>query len=165
MSTTMMALGQFMFGLDTLAFEQLQRATDYRHPTNSRVGAMPARQFAGLGDDKITLTGLQVPEFKGDRKALDTLRKMAADGAAYALVAGAGTDNVLGAWVIESVQQTGSIFIAEGVPRRVEFSLQLDRVEDKRAEPDGGASAGGNPAFDDDFTDYDGGDGMWEWWL
>jgi phage protein U len=74
---SMMALGQFLFGLDTLAYEQLQRATDWRHPANSRVGAMPARQYLGQGEDNITLTGLQVPEFCGDRESLDQLRDMA----------------------------------------------------------------------------------------
>jgi len=155
----MMSLGQFQFSLDTLAYDNLQRATDYRHPANSRVGAMPARQFIGLGEDKLNFTGLQAPEFRGDRKALDTLRKMAEGGAAYALVCGNGA--VLGAWVIESVQETGSIFIAEGVARRTEFSLQLARVEDARAEPDGGASAGDDPGL----IGLDGNWQDWQWWM
>ena len=154
----MMALGQFLFSLDTLAFQEAQRSSDFRHPSNSRVGARPARQFVGPGEDKLTFTGCQVPEFKGERAALDTLRKMADAGAAYALVRGNGGEaNVLGAWVIESVQETGHIFIAEGVPRKVEFTLQLARVDDARAEPDGGAADGDNPAADDDD--------WWEWWL
>jgi len=151
----MMALGQFLFGLDTLAYQHLRRAGDWRHPTNSRVGAMPARQYVGPGEDSIQLSGLQVPEFRGDRKALDQLRQMAADGAAYALVGGDGT--VFGAWVILKVQETGTIFIAEGVARRVEFELELARVEDAKVQPDGGASAGDNAATDDDD--------FWEWWL
>jgi phage protein U len=155
---SMMALGQFLFGLDTLAYHDAQRSSDYRHPANSRVGARPARQYVGPGEDKLTLTGCQAPEFRGDRKALDTLRDMAADGAAYALVRGnGGGGNVLGAWVIESVAETGTIFIAEGVPRRVEFTLCLARVDDARAQPDGGAASGDAPAADDD-------DG-WQWWL
>jgi phage protein U len=150
-----MALGQFLFGLDTLAYEQLQRATDWRHPANSRVGAMPARQYLGQGEDNITLTGLQVPEFRGDRESLDQLRDMADAGKAYALVGGDGA--VLGAWVIVRVQGCGKFFIAEGVARHVEFTLELSRVDDARAEPDGGADAGDNSATDDED--------FWDWWL
>ena len=95
----MMTLGQFVFGLDTVAYQEMQRATDWRHPSNSRVGARPARQYVGQGDDTITFTGLFVPEFRGGRKTLDELRKMADAGSAYAMVNGAG-DN-LGAWVIQ----------------------------------------------------------------
>ena len=153
--SSMMALGQFLFRLDTLAFQELQRSTEWRHPSNRRVGARPARQFVGQGEDTITLNGLLVPEFRGSRRYLDDLRKMADAGDAYALVGGAGT--VFGAWVIQRVQETGSFFIAEGVARRIEFTLELARVEDHQADPNGGADAGSNPdADDDDF---------WQWWL
>lgn len=152
---TMMALGQFIFGMDTLAFQELQRSTDWRHPSHSRVRARPARQFVGPGDDTITLTGLLVPEFKGNRRSLDQLRTMGDAGAAYALVSGTGA--VMGAWVIVRIQETGSYFIAEGVARRVEFTLELARVDDDQADPSGGADSGGDPGADDDD--------FWRWWL
>jgi phage protein U len=145
---TMLSLGQFAFGLDTLAHQELDRSSAWRHASNSRVGARPARQFVGAGDDSITLTGLLAPEFKGSAQSLDQLRQMAGDGNAYALVDGTG--QVFGAWVIESVQEKSSIFIAEGLPRRIEFTLQLQRVDDERASADGG-------------LDID--DGLWDGWL
>lgn len=154
---TMMALGQFVFGLDTLAYQSFQRQQSWRHPSNSRVGARPARQFVGAGDDSITLSGLHVPEFRGKRKVLDDLRTMADAGKAYALVA--GTNDVLGAWVIESVQETGTLFIKEGAARHVEFTLNLQRVDDDQAEPDGGAATGGSDNSGQDDDDW------WQWWL
>ena len=39
----MAALGQFTFALNTLAFQELRRSTSWRHPSNARVGARPAR--------------------------------------------------------------------------------------------------------------------------
>ena len=153
--SSMMALGQFVFGLDTLAYQELQRSTEWRHPTNSRGGTRPARQFVGVGEDSITLTGLQVAEFRGNRRSLDDVRAMADAGKAYALVGGTGV--VFGAWVIQRVQESGSVFIAEGVARRVDFTLELARVDDYLADPAGGADAGGNPQADDDD--------FWQWWL
>lgn len=152
----MAALGQFLFQLDTLAFQELRRASNWRHPSNSRVGARPARQYVGPGDETITLTGLLAPEFMGDRRALERLREMADDGKAYALVNGAG--ETFGAWVIETVEETGTLFVREGVARRVEFTLNLARVDDQQAEPDGGADAG------DDWGDW-WADTDWDWWL
>lgn len=151
----MAALGQFVFALDTLAYQELRRTTEWRHPENSRIGAMPARQYVGPGGDKMTLTGLQAPEHFGDRLAIDQLRKMGDRGAAYALVNGAG--EVFGAWVIESVEETGSLFIREGIARRVEFTLNLARVDDQQADPAGGAEDG-----EDDSQDW--GDEL-DWWL
>ena len=152
----MAALGQFTFALNTIAFQEMRRSTSWRHPSNPRVGARPARQFVGLGDETITLTGLQAPEFMGDRKALDRLRAMADKGSAYALVNGAGEN--FGAWVIESMDETGTLFVREGVPRRVEFTINLARVADALADPAGGTDGGG------DWGDWWTGDD-WDWWL
>ena len=152
----MAALGQFTFALNTLAFHEMRRSTSWRHPSNPRVGARPARQFVGLGDETITLTGLQAPEFMGDRKAVDRLREMADRGNAYALVNGAGEN--FGAWVIENIEETGTLFVREGVPRRVEFTINLARVDDDLADPAGGTDGG------DDWGDWWTGDD-WDWWL
>lgn len=152
----MAALGQFVFGLNTLAYQELRRSSNWRHPSNSRVGARPARQYVGQGDETITLSGLQAPEFMGDRRAIDRLRDMADKGAAYALVNGAGEQ--LGAWVIEAVEETGSIFVREGIPRRVEFTVNLARVDDALADPTGGTDGG------EDWGDWWAGDD-WDWWL
>ncbi len=151
----MAALGIFVFAIDTLAYQELRRTTEWRHPSNSRVGARPARQFVGQGDDKMTLSGLQAPEHFGDRKAIDKLREMGDRGAAYALVNGAG--EIFGAWVIESVEETGTLFIREGIARRVEFTISLCRVDDQRADPSGGADE--NEDDDQEWGDE------FDWWM
>ncbi len=127
----MMALGQFVFSLRTLAYQQLQRTTAWRHATNSRVGARAATQFVGPGDDLITLDGLLLPEITGNgRVPLDRLRDMADLGQGWPLVDGNGV--IYGAWVIESINETSSLFFADGTPRRIEFALSLRHVDDSR---------------------------------
>lgn len=128
----MMAFGQFAFGLDSLAYQDLQRQTAWRHASNSRVGARPARQFVGPGDETITLSGLLAPEFTGRRASLDELRAMGDAGGAWPLVDGNG--KVYGQFVLESLRETGSLFMADGTPRRIEFELQLTRVDDDRTD-------------------------------
>ena len=156
----MAALGQFVFGLSTLSFNDLQRSQEWRHPSSSRVGDRPARQYVGQGDDKITLTGLQVPEFMGDMKAIDRLATMADAGKAYNLCTGDG--QALGCWVIESLNTTRTVFIREGVARKVEFTLALARVDDRQADPSGGLDTGPDGGVGKD--DWYGGD-PWDWWM
>ena len=131
----MMALGQFVFSLNTLAYQELQRKTAYRHAANPRVGARDARQFVGPGDDSITLSGLLAPDFMGSLASLDELRNMAELGDAYALVDGEGS--VYGAFVIENVSEGQTFHTKEGRPRRVEFSIDLVRVDDRLATGSG----------------------------
>lgn len=124
----LMALGQFVFRVATLAYSELQRSTAWRHASTSRVGARPALQFVGAGDDTITLPGVLAPEVAGTLQSLATLRAMADAGDAYAMVDGAG--RIMGAWVITSITETGSALTADGVARRTEFSIALQRADD-----------------------------------
>ena len=128
----MMALGLYVFSLSTTAYQQLQRQTGWRHPSNPRVGALPARQFVGKGDDTITLSGLILPEISGQRLSLGALRLMADSGKAWPLVEGTG--RIYGLWIIENLQETNTLFFRDGAPRRIEFTLTLQRVDDSQIE-------------------------------
>lgn len=123
----LMALGQFVFSLQTVAFQSLQRQTAWRHAQNSRVGARAASQFLGPGDDTITLPGVILPEF-GSRMSLDELHTLADAGQPLALVDGEG--RVYGQWIITEKSETASYFSRTGQPARIEFSLSLRRVDD-----------------------------------
>lgn len=41
----MMTFGMFVFGLNTAAYQELQRQTAWRHASQNRIGARPVRQF------------------------------------------------------------------------------------------------------------------------
>ena len=124
----LMALGQFIFQLPDLAYSELQRTTAWRHAGNPRVGARDALQFVGPGEDAITLSGTLVPEIAGRLASIDTLVRMADTGDAFAMVDGIG--NVMGAWVILSLEQRKEAFTREGIARRTDFNLQLLRSDD-----------------------------------
>lgn len=137
----MLALGMFVFSLSTAAYQALQRQTDWRHASNSRIGAAPARQFVGRGEDAITLPGVILPELAGSALSLDALRLMANTGKAWPMVEGSG--RIYGLWVIESLSETKTLFFRDGTPRRIEFTLNLKRIDDDRIDLIGaGTSAG-----------------------
>lgn len=124
----MMSLGLFVFGMHTVAYQELQRQTNWRHPSTSRVGTNPARQFLGRGDDTITLPGVLVSGLTGTQISLDVLREMADTGKAWVLIEGTG--RIYGIFVIEAISETRSYFFKDGAARRIEFSLTLQRVDD-----------------------------------
>lgn len=139
----LLALGQFVFELSTLAYQDFQRANEWRHASNSRIGARAGYQFLGVGDDSITLSGWIAPGQVGSYGSIAALRAMGDSGRAFALVAGTG--EVLGQYVILSMQETGTFHDQEGRPGRVEFNLQLRRVDN---------DAGGHQVTVDDGGQY-----------
>ena len=137
----MLALGMFVFSLHTAAYQEMQRQTDWRHPSSNRIGAQPARQFLGRGEDAITLPGILLPELAGTILSLDALRQMADTGKAWPMVEGTG--RLCGLWVIENLTETRSIFFADGAARRIEFNLALKRIDDGRVDLLGSSASTG----------------------
>tara|TARA_R110002167_G_scaffold12963_4_gene54854 strand:- start:3186 stop:3605 length:420 start_codon:yes stop_codon:yes gene_type:complete len=128
----LMSLGMFTFEIDTAPFDQLRRRRNWRHPTNDRVGARPAGQFAGPGDDVVGLSGKVYANQIGNPQALSELAEMADTGQAFTLVDGEG--DVYGAYVIEGLDETGRSFTADGKAQVIEFSIDLKRADDDEGE-------------------------------
>ena len=121
-----MMLGtEYMFSLSTAAYQSLRRSAAYRWPAQERVGRRPARQFVGPGDETITLDGTIYPHYLGGIGQIEHMREVAGRGEPLALVDGLG--NNLGQWCIERVDETATIFEADGRPRRMDFNLGLAR--------------------------------------
>ncbi|MFJ4288744.1 phage tail protein [Cupriavidus sp. NPDC089707] len=125
----MMALGQFVFSLDTAPYQDFQQQIAWRHPANSRTGRRPARQFLGPDDELITLTGVLAPELTGGDDTIEDLRKLGDSGEAHVLIEGTG--RYYGLFVIENLQVTRTYLFQDGKARRIEFTLKLVRVDDE----------------------------------
>lgn len=128
----LLALGMFDFAIDTALFSQIQRRRNWRHPSNDRVGARAASQFAGPGDDIITIGGLLAPGQIGHAEALDDIALMADAGEAYPLLDGEGY--VYGAYVITDLDETKKHFLVDGQALAVDFVITLKRVDDDEGE-------------------------------
>lgn len=128
----LMTLGFFVFDMPTAPYQQLQRQTDWRHPSQSRVGQRPAYQYLGPGDDTITLTGVLYPELTGGRLSLDLLRTMAEQGKGWPLIEGSG--RLYGFWSITSISETSSELMRDGTPQKIEFSITLIRVDESQID-------------------------------
>ncbi len=123
----MMTLGTFLFEIGSLPYQELSRRTDWRHGQSDRFGLRKASQFLGPGDDKITLTGALFPGTIGSFSSIETVRDMAGTGEAFTMLDGQG--NVLGQWLIRSLDTRQSVFFVDGVARKADFTLELERTD------------------------------------
>jgi phage protein U len=126
----MMILGMFVFSINTTAFDNLKRSTAWRHASTTRIGARAAHQFLGVDEETITIAGITYMEIATTgRVSLEALEAMANTGKRYTLIG--GDFKIYGDYVIESLETTRTEFFPDGAARKIEFSLQLKRVDDK----------------------------------
>ena len=124
----MMVLGLYVFMLRTVPYQELQYQRSWRHAANSRVNRRPSTQFLGPDNDMLTLSGVLMPEITGGRLSLLALEQMAEQG-------------IYGMYVIEGLNQTKTEFFRDGMPRRIEFTLSLKRVDESLSDMFGDLSA------------------------
>lgn len=123
----LMTLGMFIFGMDTIPYQDLQRRMSWRHEESERFGMRAVSQFAGPGDDSITIAALVVPEVAGSYGAIDRLVEMADTGDNWPLVDGLG--RVLGQYRIDAIDIGHVGIMAGGLPRGQNFTMELKRVD------------------------------------
>jgi phage protein U len=131
LGTIMMALGTFRFGVNRANYQTFIRDASYRWAKQDRLGRAPALQFLGPDAQEITLEGVIYPHFKGGLRQMDLMRAVAELGTPMMLVDGLGF--VWQRWAIVTVSETKSVFLADGAPRRIEFSIRLQAYGGDRA--------------------------------
>lgn len=129
MTMTMMRLGNFSFSLDTAAYQTLSRSTEYKWKAQERIGNVDALQYMGRGVDSITLEGVIFTAYRGvGMRQPEEMRRFAGAGTPLLLVSGTG--EVFGEWVIEGVDETQSVFIGGGLPRKQQFTIRMRQYGD-----------------------------------
>jgi len=128
---TMMVLGDFVFSLPTMVYQELARRTAWSFGRNKRIGARDGVQFLGPGEDTINLAGYLVPGVVGDASSIERLRALAGKGEPQPLVGGDGT--VFGPRLILSLEERRSHLYGDGSARRYDFSAELLEVDPEDA--------------------------------
>ncbi|CAM3791935.1 phage tail protein [Castellaniella denitrificans] len=134
----LLILGAFPFMVGTAAHQSLKRTNEYRWAKQDRLLRTPARQFVGVGDERVDLDGYLLPHYTGGADSITVLRAAAARGEPQEMIDHFGM--VYGRYVVESIQETGSELDAHGQPRRVDFTLSLS-IYGEDALPLAGAAA------------------------
>ncbi|OBU84557.1 oxidoreductase [Chromobacterium subtsugae] len=136
----MMALGLFVFMMDTLPYQDFKQKYAWRWPANGRVGRRPAYQFLGADEETISLSGRLLPELTGGDTSLALLKLMADQGKAWPLIEGTGA--IYGFYVVESLDITRQDFFSDGKARALDFTLALKRVDDSLLDSLGALARG-----------------------
>ena len=118
----------FYFNLDTAAFDELKRSSEFRWASQERLSRRTAQQAVGMGEERITLTGVIFGGFKGGIKQLDTLRSIGAQLQPLGLTTGYG--DVLGNWCLKNIEEEQSALLQGGIPRKQGFTLEFVRYGD-----------------------------------
>lgn len=122
----MAQLGSFSFGIDTAAFKELQRSSTYKWQSKDRIGRRPAQQNTGRGADRISLSGVIYPHYRGGLGQMEAMRAQAGLGEPLSLIyAFESVGQYCGLWCITSIEENRTIFFADGTPRKIEFSINL----------------------------------------
>ncbi len=121
----MMILGIYRFTINNAAYQMLKRQSEYRWQEINRMGANPALQFTGFGVETIDLEGVIYPHFKGGLRQVTLMRAEAGIGKPLMLISGNG--NAFGRWCIVKISENQSVFMKDGAPLKIEFSISLKR--------------------------------------
>lgn len=120
----LMALGSFTFELKTAAFSSLKKSSEYRWSSSETIGNAPVLQSLGKGSDRIDLEGVVYPDqIYGN--FIDNLKIIAESEEPQILVDGMG--NIYGFWVIKQIAETQSFFDKFGLPKKIEFNINLEK--------------------------------------
>jgi phage protein U len=122
-SLVMLALGAFRFGVSQSGYQSLSRTAAYRWEKLDRLGRAPALQYLGPDAQEITLEGVIYPHFKGGLRQIEFMRLLAGTGMPQMLVDGLGF--VWDRWCVTSIEERKSVFMADGAPRKIEFTITL----------------------------------------
>ncbi len=130
-----LALGQFLFNTDSLTFNELQRKRSWSLPSNAVADGRNQYQFTGVGEETISIPFKIYQEHGfGNRQSIEDLAEMASTGAGYVLIDGSGY--IYGVFAIKGIDDNRTILTAQGVPRKIDGTLNLVRVDDNRIQAD-----------------------------
>ena len=117
-----LALDTRPFGVDSMS-----RDADASVVAKPLIGAAPAKEFTGDGEDDITLTGQLVPSRIGGMDALETLHQMRRFGTRFPLMRGDGTR--FGWYAITKIGEQHDDLGRHGVGFTVKVTISMTRTQ------------------------------------
>lgn len=119
----MMALGPFRFGINNGAFQDYKKTAEFIWSEVDRVRREPDLQYAGPASQTIKISGVIYPQFRGGIHQTELMRIQGGLGARLPLTDGFGW--FWQQWVITGVDDTRKLFLPNGKPREIQFTLSL----------------------------------------
>ena len=124
-----------LFARVTALFTKKEQSDDARFSDVHKAVELVATEQQNLSartEKSLSEQEERLPEITGGRLSLLALEQMAEQGKAWPLIEGSGT--IYGMYVIEGLNQTKTEFFRDGMPRRIEFTLSLKRVDESLSD-------------------------------
>lgn len=115
--------------LDTRPFnvDEITREAEASIVAKPLIGAFPAKEFTGEGEDDITLSGQLLPSKIGGLSELEVAHQMRRDGARFPLMRGDGTR--LGWYAITRISERHRELGRDGVGFIVQVSISMTKTQ------------------------------------
>jgi phage protein U len=141
MSFVLMAYGPFTFSLTTFSYEELKRRAEARIESVKIIGTRPSLHKSGLEVEKVDLKcGFCPRHIDGNRGLYQVSSLRASLGLSYPILGNRiGIGDVLGSWVLNSVEETHTEIFVDGIGQVVQVDLEL--LYDGRQRTPAAASA------------------------
>ncbi|MEN5300256.1 phage tail protein [Brucella sp. TWI559] len=125
-------LGTLSIDTRPFSIDDMQRTASADIASKALIGAFPAKEFTGEGDDEITLSGQLLPTKIGGLDELEMAHEMRRSGTKFPLQRGDGTR--LGWFAITRITESHTDLTRNGVGFVVKHTIVMTKVQ-----PDTGA--------------------------
>lgn len=131
MMNILMRLGPHRFEAKGPSYQSFERSMAARWESIDLIGAAPAYQYMGPGEESASLAGVIFPfgppSVSGGFRALAAMELEIGRGQPLVLVSGYG--KVFGAFGLRNITRTETMAFTRGEPQKIEFSLDLVRIK------------------------------------
>ncbi len=123
-------LGEFTFAPATRGdnAHELDRSSEARLAPQDLIGRPPPVQWLGPSAGSAQLHGLILPEYRGGLGQIEAMHAATADGQPRVLVSGYGA--YFGLFFIKKVSEKRRFLTPGGLPRKIEFQLDLLQTDE-----------------------------------
>lgn len=119
-------LGEFVFATSADTLITLDRTSEARLAPQDVLGLRPPVRWGGPSAQSVTLAGVILPEYQGGLGQIEAMHAAVEDGTDRALVTAYGV--YFGMYQIKKVHEKRSHLAFAGIPRKIDFSLDLLRT-------------------------------------
>ena len=136
----MAQLGDFVFHISTAAFQAMSRTHSFEWSSQKRIGTNPSMQYTGFSKTIELSECVIYPSRFGNKYSLPYLVELAEKGKPLMLILGDDSSTEYealrvyrscGFWAIASISESQTLFMANGFPRKIVFSLSLQYYGEK----------------------------------
>ena len=125
-----MILGDFIFSIRGLSQNGVSIISDYRWESIDRIEGLPFFQYLGEKQETVEITGVFYPKFSENYKTISDIKNSNLISRPNNFISDSG--EVLGKFVITSIEENQSYFDKDIGAKRIEFSIKLKKIPDEQ---------------------------------